>query len=112
MSSLASRTISYGFFFWMGLAVVGSYFVWPLQKHLKLGIDLVGGFYITLQVQTEEAVKAELSQRLQGTIRRLNDQGIDTTGHKIENLDFIINFATLNDAQKAAKFLKSHTSDM
>ena len=112
MSSVAGRTAAYGFFFWVALAGVGSYFVMPLQKHLKLGIDLVGGFYITLQVQTDEAVKAELQQRLQGAQKRLRDQGIDVSGHKLGHHDFTLNFETLDETQKAAKFLKSHNAEM
>lgn len=113
MSSIAGgRTTAYGFFLWLALAGVGTYFVMPLHKHLKLGIDLVGGFYITLQVQTDEAVKLELQQRLQGSIRRLKDQGIDVKGHKLEAHGFSLTFETMADAQTAAKFLKSHSSEM
>ena len=112
MSSVAGRTSMYGFIFWLALAGVGSYFVLPLHKHLKLGIDLVGGFYITLQVQTDEAVKLELQQRLQGSIKRLSDNGIDVASHKIENNDIALTFETFQDAQKAVKFLKSHSNEM
>lgn len=112
MSSVAGRTAAYGFFFWMALAGMGSYFVMPLQKHLKLGIDLVGGFYITLQVQTEEAVKSELQQRLQGAEKRLKEQGIDVLSHKLEHHKFTLTFETLNETQQAAKFLKSHNEEM
>ncbi|MFT6765720.1 MAG: preprotein translocase subunit SecD [Alteromonas naphthalenivorans] len=112
MASLAGRTTAYGFIFWLALAGVGSYFVLPLHKHLKLGIDLVGGFYITLQVQTEEAVKLELQQRLQGATKRLSDNGIDVASHKIEKQDIVLTFETLKDVQQAAKYLKSHSSEM
>jgi preprotein translocase subunit SecD len=112
MASLAGRTAVYGFIFWIALAGVGSYFVLPLQKHLKLGIDLVGGFYITLQVQTEEAVKLELQQRLQGAMRRLSDNDINVASHKIEKQDISLTFETVQDVQKAVKFLKSHSSEM
>lgn len=112
MSSIAGRTTAYGFIFWLALAGVGSYLVWPLQKHLKLGIDLVGGFYITLQVQTDEAVKLELQQRLQGSLKRLSDNGIDVASHKIDKHTIILNFETHNDVQQAVKYLKSHGSEM
>ena len=112
MSSIAGgRTTAYGFFLWLALAGFGTYLVMPLHKHLKLGIDLVGGFYITLQVQTDEAVKLELQQRLQGSIRRLKDQGIDVKSHKLEAHGFSLIFETMADAQTAAKFLKSHSSE-
>jgi preprotein translocase subunit SecD len=112
MASVAGRTTAYGFFFWLALAGVGSYFVMPLQKHLKLGIDLVGGFYITLQVKTDEAVKSELQQRLQGFVRRLDDQGIEVRGNSLQGHGFTLSFETLQDTQNAAKYLKSHNSEM
>ena len=64
MASVASRTSTYGFIFWVALAAVGTYFVWPLKQHLKLGTDLIGGFYITLQVQTDEAVTKTIGNHL------------------------------------------------
>lgn len=111
MASLTGRTSAYGFFFWVALAAVGSYFVWPLNKHLKLGTDLVGGFYITLQVQTDEAVKVELIERMRSSVRRLKDQGVDPVSQKIEGHSFFLTFATQDDAQKATRFLKSHSED-
>lgn len=112
MSSIAGRTTAYGLIFWLALAGVGSYFVMPLQKHLKLGIDLVGGFYITLQVQTDEAVKLELHQRLQGAIRRLNEHSLDVVNHKVEKQSISLTFETHQDTQKAVKYLKSHNAEM
>ncbi len=112
MASLTSRTSAYGFFFWMALAAVGTYFVLPLKQHLKLGTDLVGGFYITLQVQTEEAVKVELIERMRSAVHRLKDQGISPVSQKIESHAFVLAFATMEDAQKATRFLKSHNEDL
>ncbi len=111
MASLARRSSAYGFFFWMALAAVGTYFVWPLKDHLKLGTDLVGGFYITLQVQTDEAVKVELVERMRDASRRLKDQGIHPVSQKVEGHSFVFAFATAEDAQKATRFLKSRAEE-
>ncbi len=112
MASIAGRASTYGFLFWIGFALVGSYFIWPLKKHVKLGTDLIGGFYITLQVQTDEAVKVELIERMRGSIARLKDQGVVSVASKIEGHSFILTFATAEETQKAIKFLKSHSNDL
>ncbi len=108
MATVAGRTSTYGFIFWVGLAIVGSYFVWPLKQHLKLGTDLIGGFYITLQVQTDEAVKAEMIERMRGAVVRLKEQGVAPVSQKVEGHSFSLTFPTTDEAQKAARFLKSH----
>ncbi len=108
MATVAGRTSTYGFIFWVGLAIVGSYFVWPLKQHLKLGTDLIGGFYITLQVQTDEAVKAEMVERMRSTVTRLKDQGAVPVSQKVDGHSFSLTFSTVDDAQKAVRFIKSH----
>ena len=112
MASIAGRTSTYSFLFWIAFALVGSYFILPLKKHLKLGTDLIGGFYITLQVQTDEAVKMELIERMRGSIARLKDQGVSVVSSKVEGHAFLLTFSTTDDTQKAMKFLKSHSDDL
>ncbi len=112
MASVVSRTSSYGFFFWVALAVVGSYFVWPLKDHLKLGTDLIGGFYLTLQVETDEAVRTELVERMRGAVHRVKEQGLDVVAQKVEGHSFELTFNSTEDAQKAVRFLKSHNEEL
>lgn len=103
---------SYSLFAWLAFAAIGSYFVFPLHRHLKLGIDLVGGFYLTLQVETDEAVRAELLERMYTSINRLKDQNIDAVSFKVIGQQYELTFKTLDEVQKAAGFIKSHTADM
>ena len=112
MASVVSRTSSYGFFFWVALAVVGSYFMWPLKDHLKLGTDLIGGFYLTLQVETDEAVRMELVERMRGSVNRLKEQGIDVVTSKVAEHSFSLTFANQEDVHKAVRFLKSHNEEL
>ncbi len=65
MNLSVRRVISSGFLFWVALGVVAVLFLYPIRKKLKLGIDLVGGTYITLDVKVEKAIEYELRQKLQ-----------------------------------------------
>ena len=113
MTGSTSRNAAYGLVFWTALALVGSYLVFPLDRHLKLGIDLVGGFYITLQVQTDEAVKMELQERMQGAIHRLRENELpECVNHRVEGGSFFLMFKTVDETHKALQFLKSHFGDM
>ncbi|MCL5436362.1 MAG: protein translocase subunit SecD [Candidatus Dependentiae bacterium] len=50
---------------WIVLAVAGGWFVYNINKYIKFGIDLVGGTYITLEVQLDKAHETELIERAQ-----------------------------------------------
>ena len=41
---------------WIIVLALSLFFLTPLSKKLRRGIDLVGGTYITLEVQTDKAV--------------------------------------------------------
>ena len=64
MDFSARRIFFSGFVFWIIVAAAALYFSFPLRDHLKFGIDLVGGTYITLDVQVEKAVEYELLDKL------------------------------------------------
>lgn len=112
MITSSRRFGSYSLFAWLAFAAIGSYFVFPLHRHLKLGIDLVGGFYLTLQVQTDEAVKTELLERMYGSINRLKEQHVEVESFKVADREYKLTFKTLDEVQKAAGFIKSHAADM
>jgi len=61
--------ISFGF--WVLLAAACLFFLYPIREKLRFGIDLVGGTYITLEVQTDKAVEAELAEKMQGLTAKL-----------------------------------------
>ena len=64
MESAAKRIARSGLMFWIALAIIGMYFLYPLRKSLRFGIDLVGGSYLTLEVKTDTAIEAELIRNL------------------------------------------------
>lgn len=56
---------------WLLVAAVSVYFLYPLRNSIRLGMDLAGGTYLTLEVQTEKAVEAELVEQLQAIESKL-----------------------------------------
>lgn len=93
-----------------------------LRQKVHLGIDLVGGTYLTLIVQTDQAVKAELEDRLETIARRIKTDRkalMPVTKEvrvvKAENVralipqesSLVLSFKTAADAQEAMSFLSS-----
>ena len=60
MNVTAQRILGSSFVAWLALAALFIYYLHPLRESLRFGIDLVGGTYITLEVQAEKAIEARL----------------------------------------------------
>ncbi len=99
------------FFFWVALAAIGVYCVWPLTDRPRRGIDLVGGFYLTLKVDTVEAVKADLTHTMQSLLNVFRDNDLnEPTFHKVEGLAIQFGMRTAEDVNKALQILRTRTS--
>ena len=99
--------------FWLVVCGLGLYFLLPLRKSLRFGIDLVGGTYLTLEVQTDKAVEAYLVEQMQsvdGKLKRAN-KALPTKKF-VEHDAIVLQFASLQDAQVAAVELKNSMPDM
>lgn len=108
MSSFAQKGSYISFLFWVALAAVGLYCVWPLKDRPRRGIDLVGGFYITLKVDTKEGVKSELMHRMKGLMNVLQDNDIaDPSTHKVDDRSIIFSFKDPSEANKAFHAFKT-----
>ena len=94
--------------FWLVLCGIGLYFLLPLRQSLRFGIDLVGGTYLVLEVQTDKAVEAELIEKMQSVDAKLKraNRAIPTSKH-VEKDTIVLTFASMQDAQMAAVELKS-----
>ena len=64
-----------GFTAWVILAIAATYLLYPLRQKLKFGIDLVGGTYITLDVEVEKAAERELHERANSLAAMLKAAG-------------------------------------
>lgn len=106
--SIALRRVAFsGFTFWILLAIVSCYLLYPLRQRLRFGIDLVGGTYITLAVQTNKAVEAHMRSRLDASISELrsaNKQLPTTYDVKDGFIEYV--FASTDDANVAASLMR------
>lgn len=112
--SISARNVAFsGITFWMALIAVGFYFLYPLRQSLKFGIDLVGGTYITLEVQTEKAIESELLARLNNMPSRLKNLRLnEPKSKKVEDLSIVMTFDSSTAANDAAMALKGEDRDM
>jgi preprotein translocase subunit SecD len=112
--NISTRKIALsGFTFWIVLLAVGLYFIYPFRKNIRLGIDLVGGTYITLGVKVEKAIESELLSRLNGIPVRLeNVRKEQPKSKKIEDMAIVLTFDSSSAAHDAASILKTEYQDM
>jgi preprotein translocase subunit SecD len=90
--------------FWIILAFVVAYFLYPISKRLQYGIDIVGGTYMTLGVKTNEAVAYDLQSVVQAALHDLHRrEKIDPVATKLDNeaMAFVVSFANAEQALKA-----------
>ena len=101
------------FTFWIIVAIACCYLLWPLRKTLRYGIDLVGGTYITLEVQTDKAVETELLSKLQSITNRLKEANKEQPVTKsVENGQIVLTFSSLAAAQNAAQIMQSSEKNL
>jgi preprotein translocase subunit SecD len=70
-----------GTLLWRGIFIVATIVValilaLPLQKKIKLGLDLQGGMHLVLQVKTEDAVRAETDADMDRLVQYARDEGL------------------------------------
>lgn len=113
MSLSIRRIFLSEFMIWVLLGIVALYFIIPLRKSLRFGIDLVGGTYLTLEVQSDKAVEAELIERMQALESKLSRvYKIHPVNKSVEKATIVLTFASMQDAQTAASYIKNETKDL
>lgn len=113
MKTAAKRIANSGLMFWIVLCVIGIYFLYPLRKSLRFGIDLVGGSYLTLEVKTEKAVEAELIRKLQTIDTKFKrERSISLLSKTILDQKIILTFENQQQTQEAARILKSDEREL
>src|SRR3954462_1398843 len=80
-----------------------------LQENVRLGLDLRGGTHLVLQVQVQDALKAEADQVMERLKDELNKAGVDYAGldrndpMRIEDADSIqINIKGVSEQKTSA----------
>ncbi len=113
MKLTARRIASSELMIWLLLCIVGLYFLYPLRKTLRFGIDLVGGTYLTLEVQTDKAVQAELLSKLHAIETKFkHERTIKPISKTIQNNKIILTFENNQQAQDAVRILKTDTREI
>ena len=99
--------------FWLIFCAISLYFVLPLRNSLRFGIDLVGGTYLTLEVQTDKAVETDLIERMQTVDAKLQKNNLAIPSSKfVEKNTIALQFSTMQQAQSAASVLKVDYPEM
>lgn len=114
--SVALRRIAFSSFTpWIVLAIVSCYLLFPLRQKLRFGIDLVGGTYITLGVQTNKAVEAQMRSKLDLILIELRSTNKQLpTSYDVKDGSIELIFASNDDAQVAASAIRdsAYTQDV
>src|SRR4030095_6141369 len=111
---LTARRIAHSeLMIWLLLCIVGVYFLYPLRQSLRFGIDLVGGTYLTLEVQTDKAVEAELLSRLHAIDTKFkHERTVKLISKTIQDKKIILTFENNQQAQDAVRILKTDIREM
>jgi preprotein translocase subunit SecD len=113
MRSTAKRIASSELMVWIVLCLIGIFFLYPLRKSLRFGIDLVGGTYLTLEVKTDMAIQAELARKLQTIDTKFKrERSISLIAKTIQNQSIILTFDNQQQTQDAARILKADERDL
>jgi len=89
------------------------YSIWPLRQKIRLGIDLVGGTYLTLQVDTQKAIQSDLLSKLQAVDQLLKSERIKLPATKeIVQQSLVMRFSDITSAQNAMTTLKKEWTDV
>lgn len=98
---------------WLAIAVAGGYFLYTIKDRVKFGIDLVGGTYITLEVQLDKARESELVEKSGEIAGLLSKNNVtDPLERSIGKTDLVYTFESLQDAIQASDVLMNHLPDM
>lgn len=90
---------------WILITIFGVYFLFHLKKQINFGVDLVGGTYITLEVQTNKAIESELEQRMQSLSGKLKKAEKEVPVTTIEGNVGYMTFKSEEAARAAEDFL-------
>ncbi len=112
MNSTAKRFANSSLMIWILLIVIGIYFLYPLRKSIRFGIDLVGGSYLTLEVKTDVAIEAELIRKLQSIETKCKRERINILSRSVQNHKITLTFENPQQTQEAARIIKSDEREL
>ena len=121
MDLSAKALMRSGFILWVVAALAIVCYLFTIQDgrvrlrpdRIKFGIDLVGGTYITLGVQTDKAIETELTDKASGIRKKLEKElNLEPISQFIEKNEARFKFENAAAAQAAQSFIKRQESDL
>lgn len=109
--SLKRMTFSW-FSFWIVVAAIAIYSLIPFREKMRFGIDIVGGTYIRLHVNTAKAIEADLQSRIASLSTILDQSRIHVRSANVTDGTVVASFDSIEDAQQAAGILQKRWRDM
>jgi len=101
------------FTFWILLSGLIFYLLWPLQNNLRFGMDLLGGSFLTLEVQAEKAVEEKLKSTAKTIPERLKKEGKSApVKTDISAAGIVLTFGDLNAANDGFNYVKDNFTDL
>lgn len=95
------------FVMWLLIGALGIFYLYPLRQSLRFGSDLVGGIYLTLEVQVEKALEAELVNKMRSHISFLKKNRFAVPlSKKVENKKIVMTFESMQEAQEGMRALE------
>jgi len=109
MNQSFPKVLTAGFTFWvLFAAAMCGYLYWHGKKDIRFGIDLVGGTYITLEVQTDDVVKNYFGDKIRTFESALKAAHLELESKpSLVNDGLVCKFNTVNVAIEAESVLKS-----
>ena len=111
MSQAIKRFMMSSFFVWVAVAAaLGAYFFMYGKNNIRYGIDLVGGTYITLEVQEDDVKKNCLNEKVKELQDALAQVGIELEKKPVLGQGSLaFSFQSLTDARDAEALFKKES---
>lgn len=98
---------------WVVVAGISMYMLWPLRDTLRLGMDLAGGTYLTLEVQTDKAIAADLMDLAQSIEAKLKKaQKSVPSSKEVSKSSLLLTYESASQAQEIALFIKDASPEL
>jgi len=77
------------------VVAIAAFSAYPLEEKIKLGLDLQGGMYLVLEVETGDALKAEIDKDSDRLVRAAEEAGIEgLTVRAVDERSFVVRGVT------------------
>jgi preprotein translocase subunit SecD len=105
MAVSVRRVVFSGLSVWFLVTAIGLYFLVHLHKYINFGIDLVGGTYITLDIDSRKALHNELGDTMQALVARLKkDRRPLPLAQRLDDESAVMSFSKSSEASEVEQY--------